>query len=275
MQNYITAIEELWQIRDSLNDQNQAYQEAKKLIANIMQQLGEGKVVVCEKNNGNWHVNEWVKKAILLNFKVSKMKLYDNNFIKWYDKIDPRFLGFSEKSFEEAGFRIVPGAFIRQGAYIGKNTIIMPSFVNIGAHIGDGTMIDSFATIGSCAYVGDNCHISSGVGIGGVLEPLQEKPVIIEDNCFIGAGSQIVEGITVEEGAVISTGVFISSSTKIIDRISGKIIYGKIPAYAVIVPGVLPSTQPNLPGICCGVIVKQVDKKTREKTSLNELLRDY
>ena len=256
MQNYITAIEELWQTRDLLIDKNQAYTNAKQLIDEIMQQLSDGKIVVCQKNNGNWQINEWIKKAILLNFKVSEMKLYDGNCIKWYDKVDPRFLNFSEEGFKKGGFRIVPGAFIRQGAYIGKNVVVMPSFINIGA------------------YIGRNCHISSGVGIGGVLEPLQAKPVIIEDNCFVGAGSQIVEGMIIEEGAVISTGVFIGASTKIVDRSSGKIIYGKIPAYSVVVSGVLPSAGNDLPGVYCAVIVKQVDKKTREKTSLNELLRD-
>ena len=274
MQNYITAIEELWQTRDLLIDKNQAYTNAKQLIDEIMQQLSDGKIVVCQKNNGNWQINEWIKKAILLNFKVSEMKLYDGNCIKWYDKVDPRFLNFSEEGFKKGGFRIVPGAFIRQGAYIGKNVVVMPSFINIGAHIGDATMIDSFVTVGSCAYIGKNCHISSGAGIGGVLEPSQAKPVIIEDNCFVGAGSQIVEGMIIEEGAVISTGVFIGASTKIVDRSSGKIIYGKIPAYSVVVSGVLPSAGNDLPGVYCAVIVKQVDKKTREKTSLNELLRD-
>jgi 2,3,4,5-tetrahydropyridine-2-carboxylate N-succinyltransferase len=274
MRDYIKAIEELWQIRDLLNAGNDKYTNEKKIIDEIIFQLGEGKIVVCEKITGQWCVNEWVKKAILLNFKLSEMKLYDGNCMKWYDKVDPQFLNFSQGIFEQKGFRIVPGAFIRQGAYIGKNAVVMPSFINIGAYVGDNTMIDSWATIGSCAYIGNNCHISSGAGIGGVLEPLQAKPVIIEDNCFVGAGSQIVEGMILEEGAVISTGVFIGSSTKIINRNTGDIIYGRIPAYSVVVPGVLPSSKKDLPGIYCAVIVKQVDKKTREKTSLNELLRD-
>jgi 2,3,4,5-tetrahydropyridine-2-carboxylate N-succinyltransferase len=274
MQNYITAIEELWQIRDSLNPQNRLYANAKSLINEIIQQLSAGKIVICQKNNGNWEINEWIKKAILLNFKVSEIKIYDGNCMKWYDKIDPCFLNFSVEDFKNGGFRIVPGAFIRQGAYIGKNAVIMPSFINIGAHVGEGTMVDTWATIGSCAYIGKNCHISGGTGIGGVLEPLQAKPVIIEDNCFIGARSEIAEGVIVEEGAVISMGVFIGASTKIVDRNTGKIIYGKVPAYSVVVPGVMPAVKQDLPALYCAVIIKQVDKKTRDKTSINELLRD-
>ncbi len=274
MQDYIKAIEEFWQIRDSLDAGSDKYINAKKIINEIIFWLGEGKIVVCEKITDQWCVNEWVKKAILLNFKVSEMKLYDGNCMKWYDKVDPRFLNFSQDTFEKKGIRIVPGAFIRQGAYVGKHAVVMPSFINIGAHVGDNTMVDSWATIGSCAYIGNNCHISSGAGIGGVLEPLQAKPVIIEDNCFVGASSQIVEGVIVEEGAVISTGVFIGASTKIVNRNNGDIIYGRIPAYSVVVPGVFPSSKKDLPGIYCVVIVKQVDKKTREKTSINELLRD-
>lgn len=274
MQDYIRITEELWQIRDSLNASNSEYANAKKNIEEIIFKMSEGKIVVCEKNKDQWYVNEWLKKAILLYFKVSEMKLYDGNCMKWYDKVDPQFLNFSQDSFKKKGFRIVPGAFIRQGAYIGKNAVVMPSFINIGAHVGDSTMVDSWATIGSCAYIGNDCHISSGAGIGGVLEPLQAKPVIIEDNCFVGAGSQILEGMIVEEGAVISTGVFVGASTKIVNRNNGKIIYGKIPAYSVVVPGVMPHFKKDLPGVYCVVIVKQVDKKTRTKTSLNELLRD-
>lgn len=274
MQNYITAIEELWQTRDSLDEQNQSYKNAKKLIDEIMQMLCDGQIAVCRRDGSDWKVNEWIKKAILLNFRVSNMKLYDGNCMKWYDKIAPRFLNFSEVEFKKEGFRIVPGAFVRNGAYIGKNAVIMPSFINTGAYIGDGTMIDTWATIGSCAYIGKNCHISGGAGIGGVLEPIQAKPVIIEDNCFIGARSEIAEGVVVEEGAVISMGVFIGASTKIVDRTSGKIVYGKVPAYSVVVPGTLPGASQDLPGLYCAVIVKKVDKKTRDKTTLNEILRD-
>lgn len=274
MQHYITAIEEFWQTRDSLTAGSKERQKAQGLIAEIIALLAAGKISVCEKIGGNWQVNEWVKKAILLNFKTSEMKLYDGHCLRWYDKIDPRFQEYSAKEFEQEGFRVVPGAFVRQGAYIGRNVVVMPSFINIGAHIGSGSMIDSWATVGSCAYIGKNCHISGGTGIGGVLEPLQAQPVIIEDNCFIGARSEIVEGIIVEEGAVISMGVFIGASTKIVDRATGKISYGKVPAYSVVVPGFLPAAEPHLPGLACAVIIKQVDKQTREKTALNELLRD-
>lgn len=273
MQHYITTIEEIWQIRDSLIAGNKDYLNAQNIIQEVLEQLEKGEISVCNKANDQWQVNEWIKKAILLHFKTSEMKIYDGQCIKWYDKIDPRFLDSSEENFKENGFRVVPGAFIRRGSYIGKNAIIMPSFVNIGAHIGSNTMIDSWATVGSCAYIGKNCHISGGTGIGGVLEPLQAKPVIIEDNCFIGARSEIVEGVIVEEGAVISMGVFIGASTKIVDRSTGEITYGKVPAYSVVVPGCLPSSEPHLPGLYCAVIIKQVDKKTREKTALNELLR--
>ncbi len=274
MQNYITEIEEFWQNKDSLNKNSIKFKQAKELIDQIIVELGNGKISVCEKIKDTWQVNQWVKKAILLSFKTSSMQIYDGNCIKWYDKIPPKFNKDDQEELEESGVRLVPGAFVRQGAYLANNTVIMPSFINIGAHVGEGTLVDSWATIGSCAHVGKNCHISGGAGIGGVLEPLQASPVIIEDNCFIGARSEIVEGVLVEEGAVISMGVFIGSSTKIIDRNTGKITYGKIPAYSVIVPGNMPSDKPNLPGLYCAVIIKQVDKKTRAKVSINELLRD-
>lgn len=274
MQDYITTVEKLWQIRDSLTPQNEAYKDAKLIIQEVLEQLEEGEISVCEKIEDQWQVNEWIKKAILLNFRTSEMKVYDGQCMKWYDKIDPRFFNASEESFKESGFRVVPGAFIRKGSYIGKSVVVMPSFINIGAHIGSGSMIDTWATIGSCAHIGKNCHISGGAGIGGVLEPLQARPVIIEDNCFIGARSEIVEGVIVEEGAVISMGVFIGASTKIVDRTTGEITYGKVPAYSVVVPGCLPSLNPTLPGLYCAVIIKKVDKTTREKTALNELLRD-
>lgn len=274
MEKYITTIEEIWQLGDTLNKENKVFHEAKVIINQIIAFLETGDIAVCEKEGNSWKVNEWVKKAILLNFKVSDSKVYNSGDMKWYDKIDPRFIYAKENEFQQEAFRIVPGAFIRKGTYIGKNTVIMPSFINIGASIGDGTLIDTWATVGSCAYIGKNCHISGGTGIGGVLEPLQAKPVIIEDKCFIGARSEIVEGIIVEEGAVISMGVLIGASTKIVNRNTGKITYGKIPAYSVVVPGYLPSHNLQLPGLACAVIVKQVDKKTREKTSINELLRE-
>ncbi len=274
MQDHITAIEEIWQTRDSLNKESQDFSKAKQIIDAVLSELEDGKISVCEKKENVWQVNEWVKKAILLNFRTSEMKIYDGNSMRWYDKIDPKYSENDDEKLKASGVRLVPGAFVRKGAYLAKNVVVMPSFINIGAYVGSGTLVDSWATIGSCAYVGKNCHISGGAGIGGVLEPLQAKPVIIEDNCFIGARSEIVEGVLVEEGVVISMGVFIGASTKIVDRYTGEISYGKIPAYSVVVPGFLPAEKPNLPGLSCAVIIKKVDQKTREKTSINELLRD-
>ncbi|MDG1437288.1 MAG: 2,3,4,5-tetrahydropyridine-2,6-dicarboxylate N-succinyltransferase [Rickettsiaceae bacterium] len=274
MKNYITEIEELWHIKDSLKSDINNFQKAKQLIDKIIGELGNGTISVCEKVNGYWQINEWVKKAILLGFRTSEMKIHDGNCMQWYDKISPKFSHGDQKNLAESGVRLVPGAFVRQGAYLGNNSVIMPSFINIGAHVGSGTLIDTWATVGSCAYIGKNCHISGGAGIGGVLEPLQAAPVIIEDNCFIGARSEIVEGVLVEEGSVISMGVFIGASTKIVDRSTGEITYGKIPAYSVVVPGSLPAASPNLPSLYCAVILKKVDEKTRSKTSINELLRE-
>jgi len=273
MQHYITEIEKIWQIKDTITKDLDKFAEMKKIVSEVIDKLGEGKISVCEQSNDSWHVNEWIKKAILLYFKTSDMTYYDGGCMKWYDKVAPKFTKNSEETLRSSKTRLVPGAFVREGAYLGKNTVIMPSFVNIGAHIGSGTLIDSWATVGSCAYVGSNCHISGGAGIGGVLEPLQAKPVIIENNCFIGARSEIVEGVIVEEGAVISMGVFIGSSTKIVDRYTGEITYGRVPPYSVIVPGSLPADKPNLPNLYCAVILKTVDEKTRSKTSINELLR--
>jgi 2,3,4,5-tetrahydropyridine-2-carboxylate N-succinyltransferase len=273
MKNYVTEIEKFWQMRDSVKNDAAHFKIAKQLVEEVIAKMDEGQILVCEKIAGYWQINEWVKKAILLNFKLSDMQIYDGNCMKWYDKISPKFSATDEEKLKQSGVRMVPGAFVREGAYLGKNVIIMPSFINIGAHVGDGTLIDTWATIGSCAYIGKDCHISGGAGIGGVLEPLQAAPVIIEDNCFIGARSEIVEGVLVEEGAVISMGVFIGASTKIVERSTGKITYGKVPAYSVVVPGNLPNKDPRLPGLYCAVIIKQVDKQTREKTSINALLR--
>jgi 2,3,4,5-tetrahydropyridine-2,6-dicarboxylate N-succinyltransferase len=274
MQEYITSIEEIWQIRDSLNSQSSDFVNAKKIIDEVLSKLEDGKISVCEKVQNEWKVNEWIKKAILLNFRTSEMKIYEGDCMRWYDKIAPKYSKDNSDILKESGVRLVPGAFVRKGAYLAKNVVVMPSFINIGAHVGSGTLVDTWATIGSCAYIGENCHISGGAGIGGVLEPLQAKPVIIEDHCFIGARSEIVEGVLVEEGAVISMGVFIGASTKIVDRYTGAISYGKIPAYSVVVPGFLPADKPGLPGLSCAVIIKKVDQKTREKTSINELLRE-
>lgn len=274
MQEYKTKIEEIWSNKDKLSKGSPEFKQASEIISYIINHLEVGKLAVVEQHNDRWLVNEWVKKAILLNFIVSDMKIYDGNCTKWYDKIDPLHYQADNDYFLKAGYRVVPGAFIRKGVHIGKKSVIMPSFVNIGAHIGEGTLVDTWATIGSCAHIGKNCHISGGVGIGGVLEPLQAQPVIIEDNCFIGARSEIVEGVIVEKGSVISMGVFVGSSTKIVDRNTGAISYGRIPAYSVVVPGALPAHDPKLPSLYCAVIIKKVDENTRAKTAINELLRD-
>jgi len=215
------------------------------------------------------------KKGILLSFRVNKMKTSKGPYATWYDKVDGKTQTWNEKKLIQAGFRSVPNGVVRKGAFIAKNVVLMPSFVNLGAYVDEGTMIDTWASVGSCAQVGKNCHISGGAGIGGVLEPLQANPVIIEDNCFIGARAEIAEGVIVEKGSVLSMGVYIGASTKIIDRSTGEIIYGKVPAYSVVVPGTMPSkNNPNGPSLYCVVIVKKVDEKTRSKTSINDLLRD-
>lgn len=247
-------------------------------IRTALTQLNAGAIRVCEKKNGIWHTNEWLKKAILLSFRLNQSQVSgDGSTFTWFDKIPLKTENWDQAAFTSAAIRMVPGAIVRKGAYIERNTILMPSFINIGAYVGEGTLIDTWATIGSCAQIGKNCHISGGVGIGGVLEPTQSTPVIIEDNCFIGARSEIAEGVIIEEGAVISMGVFIGASTKIVDRATGEITYGRVPAYSVVVPGVLPSPQKDgivTPHLACAVIVKRVDEKTRSKTSINALLRE-
>ena len=250
----------------------------KKLVKAINETINlvdSGKIRVAYKQNGNWVVNQWIKKAILLSFRINKMEMMKGPYTTWYDKVPGKTVKWKEKDWKKAGYRHVPNGVVRRGAYIGKNVVLMPSFVNLGAYVDEGTMIDTWASVGSCAQVGKNCHISGGAGIGGVLEPLQAGPVIIEDNCFIGARSEIAEGVLVQEGAVLSMGVYIGASTKIVDRNSGEIHYGKVPAYSVVVPGSLPNkSNPSGPSLYCAVIVKKVDEKTRSKTSINDLLRD-
>ena len=228
-----------------------------------------------ERAPDGWTVNQWLKKAVLLSFRLTPMEAIGGGpgGAHWWDKVPSKFAGWDANRFAGAGFRAVPGAIVRRGAFIGKGAVLMPSFVNIGAYVDEGTMIDTWATVGSCAQIGKNVHISGGTGIGGVLEPLQAGPVIIEDNCFIGARSEVAEGVIVEEGAVLSMGVFIGASTKIVDRASGEIHMGRVPAYSVVVPGTLPGKDGG-PGLACAVIVKRVDARTRSKTSINELLRD-
>ena len=269
-------IETAWKDRATLTP---AYQgPAREAISETILGLDGGVLRVAEKRERGWHVNAWIKKAILLSFKISDFYMIAGKTSPWYDKIPLKFNEWTEDDFKKAGFRLVPGSLVRRGAYIGKNAVLMPSFVNIGAYVGENTMIDTWATVGTCAQIGKNCHISGGVGIGGVLEPLQAGPVIIEDNCFIGARAEIAEGVLVEQGSVISMGVYIGASTKIIDRETGEIYKGRVPAGSVVVPGNLPykpfpDGTPG-PGLYCAVIVKKVDEKTRAKTSINELLRE-
>jgi 2,3,4,5-tetrahydropyridine-2-carboxylate N-succinyltransferase len=246
-----------------------------KAINETIELVDSGKIRVANKIGGSWVVNQWIKKAILLSFRVNKMVMSKGPYTTWYDKVPGKSVKWKEKDWKKAGYRHVPNGVVRRGSFIAKNVVLMPSFVNLGAYVDEGTMIDTWASVGSCAQVGKNCHISGGAGIGGVLEPLQAGPVIIEDNCFVGARSEIAEGVLVEEGAVISMGVYIGASTKIIDRSTGEITYGKVPAYSVVVPGSLPNkSNSSGPSLYCAVIVKKVDSKTRSKTSINDLLRD-
>jgi len=266
-------INEAWENKSQINSKSN-----KKLLKTINQTielLDSGKIRVAEKKNSSWITNQWVKKAILLSFRVNEMKTSKGPYSTWFDKIEGKTQKWDKKKLIKAGFRSVPNGVVRKGAFIAKNVILMPSFVNLGAYVDEGTMIDTWASVGSCAQVGKNCHISGGAGIGGVLEPLQANPVIIEDNCFVGARAEIAEGVIVEKGSVLSMGVYIGASTKIVDRATGEIIYGKVPAYSVVVPGTMPSkTNPDGPSLYCVVIVKKVDEKTRSKTSINDLLRD-
>ena len=243
--------------------------------------LDRGEARVAEKAaDGAWRVNQWLKKAVLLSFRLNDMEVIAGAPGKatWWDKVPSKFDGWGANRFRDAGFRAVPGCVVRHSAYIAPNVVLMPSFVNLGAHVESGTMVDTWATVGSCAQIGANCHLSGGVGIGGVLEPLQANPVIIEDNCFVGARSEVVEGVIVREGAVLGMGVYIGASTKIVDRETGEIYQGEVPAYSVVVSGTLPGKPMKNgapgPGLYCAVIVKRVDEKTRAKTSINELLRD-
>ena len=237
--------------------------------------LDSGSARVAEKKDGQWHVNQWLKKAVLLSFRLNDMTMISNGpgDSSWWDKVPSKFDGWDAAAFQQAGFRAVPNCIVRRSAYIAPGVVLMPSFVNLGAYVDSGTMVDTWATVGSCAQIGKNVHISGGAGIGGVLEPLQAGPVIIEDSCFIGARSEVAEGVIVREGAVLSMGVFISGSTKIVDRATGTIYRGEVPAYSVVVPGTLPAG-PDQPALACAVIVKTVDAQTRSKTSVNELLRD-
>ncbi len=264
-------IEAAYDSRASLSPTS-AEPHLREAIDHILADLELGKCRVSEPHQGQWKVNTWIKKAVLLHFCLHKSAPIAGQFTQFYDKVSLRFTETSPTEFENLGIRIVPPATVRRGAYIAPNTVLMPSFVNIGAHIGEGTMVDTWVTVGSCAQIGRHVHLSGGVGIGGVLEPLQASPTIIEDNCFIGARSEIVEGVIVEHGSVISMGVYIGQSTRIYDRETGDIHYGRVPANSVVVPGSLPSKDGKY-SLYCAVIVKRVDDKTRAKTSINELLR--
>lgn len=273
-----TVIDKAWEDRAQIGPDTGG--PVQKAVDEVLGLLDSGNVRVAEKRDGQWVVNQWLKKAVLLSFRLNATKVISGGpgGGGWYDKVDSKFSSWSEKEFKAAGFRAVPHCVVRRSAYVAPGAVLMPSFLNVGAYVDSGTMIDTWSTVGSCAQVGKNCHISGGVGIGGVLEPLQAEPVIIEDNVFIGARSEVAEGVIVEEGSVLSMGVFIGASTKIIDRATGEVHMGRVPAYSVVIPGTLPGKplpdgSPG-PGLACAVIVKRVDEKTRSKTGVNELLRD-
>ncbi len=268
------VIDSAWEQRETLSAATRG--DVREAVEATLRALDSGEVRVAEKRGGDWVVNQWLKKAVLLSFRLNDMRLIEGGpgqSTPWYDKVPSKFEGWGENTFRAAGFRAVPTAVVRYSAYVAPGVVLMPSFVNLGAYIDEGTMIDTWATVGSCAQIGRNCHISGGAGIGGVLEPLQANPVIIEDNCFIGARSEVAEGVIVGEGSVLAMGVFLGASTKIIDRASGEVHIGRVPPYSVVVPGTVPGAE-GAPGLYCAVIVKTVDERTRSKTSINDLLRD-
>ena len=267
-------INDAFEKRDNINVNTAG--DIRNAVDETLNKLDSGSLRVCEKINNEWQVNQWIKKAILLSFRLNDNEIIKASHATWFDKVESKTANLTKDDHLKAGFRYVPDAVVRKSAFIAKGVVLMPSFVNLGAYVDEGTMIDTWATVGSCAQIGKNCHISGGAGIGGVLEPLQANPVIIEDNCFIGARSEVAEGVIVGEGAVLSMGVFIGASTKIVDRSTGEIHMGKVPAYSVVVPGTLPGKKEGdiNPSLYCAVIVKRVDEKTRSKTSINDLLRD-
>ena len=262
------TIEQAWENRAALNPAN-APRELRQAVEEVIAGLDAGRLRVAEKTGGGWVTHEWIKKAVLLSFRLEDNRVMEGGATRYFDKVPSKFTNFD---FAAGGFRVVPPAMARRGAFVARNVVLMPSYVNIGAYVDEGTMVDTWATVGSCAQIGKNVHLSGGVGIGGVLEPLQANPVIIEDNCFIGARSEVVEGVIVEENSVVSMGVFLGQSTRILDRATGQILYGRVPAGSVVVSGNLPSPDASH-GLYCAVIVKKVDARTRAKTSLNELLR--
>ena len=272
------TIEAAWDARDTVSPETKG--EVRDAVETALGLLDSGEARVAEPSPSGWQVNQWLKKAVLLSFRLNDMAIIPGGpgSSHWWDKVPSKFDGWGESEFRAAGFRAVPGSIVRRGAYIAKGAVLMPSFVNLGAYVGENSMVDTWVTVGSCAQIGANVHLSGGVGIGGVLEPLQAGPVVIEDDCFIGARSEVVEGVVIERGAVLSMGVFISSTSKIIDRATGEVFVGRVPAYSVVVPGSLPGKplpdgSPG-PSLSCAVIVKRVDAQTRAKTAINELLRD-
>ncbi len=266
-------IESSFEQRQELSPE-QAPKALKEAVQEVLSCLNSGQFRIASKIDNEWVVHQWLKKAVLLSFRLFPNQVIDAGFCQFYDKVPLKYQNYSAEEFNQSGVRVVPQAMIRYGAYIAKNTVLMPSFVNVGAYIDEGVMVDTWATVGSCAQIGKNVHLSGGVGIGGVLEPLQANPTIIEDNCFIGARSEVVEGVVVERNSVLSMGVFIGQSTKIYNRLSGEITYGRVPEGSVVVPGTLPSEDKSH-SLYCAVIVKQIDEKTRSKVSINELLRAY
>jgi len=273
MSDLQSVIDHAWDQRESIAAGAQG--EVREAVETAISVLDSCEARIAEQQGDQWIVHQWLKKAVLLSFRLNPMETIAGGpgGAQWWDKVPSKFAGWGEKEFGAAGFRAVPGAIVRRGAFIAPGAVLMPSFVNIGARVGECTMIDTWATVGSCAQIGGNVHISGGAGIGGVLEPLQAGPVIIEDDCFIGARSEVAEGVIVERGSVLSMGVFLGASTKIVDRASGEVHYGRVPAYSVVVPGALPGKDGG-PSLACAVIVKRVDERTRSKTSINELLRD-
>jgi 2,3,4,5-tetrahydropyridine-2-carboxylate N-succinyltransferase len=279
IQELQSVIEDAWKRREEIGPETTGV--VPDAVNEALELLDSGAARVAEKRDGAWHVNQWLKEAVLLSFRLNDMAPIaggPGGEAPWFDKIPSKFAGWGENRFRAAGFRAVPNCVVRHSAYLAPGVVLMPCFVNLGAHVGAGTMIDTWATVGSCAQIGANCHISGGAGIAGVLEPLQANPVIIEDNCFVGARSEVAEGVIVEEGSVLSMGVYIGASTKIVHRETGEVLYGRVPAYSVVVPGTLPGRPLNDgspgPNLYCAVIVKQVDAGTRAKTSINDLLRD-
>ncbi|NYT86667.1 2,3,4,5-tetrahydropyridine-2,6-dicarboxylate N-succinyltransferase [Pollutimonas harenae] len=269
--NLQSTIEEAWDNRADLSPSS-GHADVRAAVQATLAALDAGQLRVAEKISGDWVVHQWVKKAVLLSFRLEDNKVMGQGALQFYDKVDTKFQHYDAAAFAQGGFRVVPPAVARKGTFIGRNVVLMPSYVNVGAYVDEGTMVDTWATVGSCAQIGKNVHLSGGVGIGGVLEPLQANPTIIEDNCFIGARSEIVEGVIVEENSVLAMGVFLSQSTKIYDRATGTVTYGRVPSGSVVVPGSLPAADGSH-SLACAVIVKRVDAQTRSKTSINDLLR--